>query len=171
MNPLNLLSQKHDLQNLAKEIFDYLVGLPQDVRPDEKPRTGIQVLLRDPDYQSEELITFPVYKPSDRAQYFVMEKSLRTELYGDVTSQNSEKETEKKFRGCITVSLEDCMFHCSVSGLYGSEDVAIAIILSARATELSINDVMVNIGARGGKMPVEFYQEGHYLAELLNKYK
>jgi hypothetical protein len=171
MNPLNLLSKKQELHDVAKEIFDYLVGLPQDVRFDEKPRTGIQVLLRNPDYQSEELITFPVYKPSDRAQYFVMEKSLRTELFGDATSQNTEKETEKKFRGCITVSLEDCMFHCSVSGLYGSEDVAIAIILSARATESSIDDVIYNIMRRDGKLPKEFSQPGHYLFELLAKYK
>lgn len=171
MKPLDVVSKKSELQNLAKDIFDYLVGLPQDVRPDEKPRTGIQVLLRETDYRSDELINFPVYNPSDRAQYFAVEKSLRTEAYGDATSQNTENEKEKKFRGCITVSLEDYVLHSSVSGLYGSEDVAIAIILAARATNSSIDNVLRNIMRRDGKLPRELSQHGHYLYELMNKYK
>ena len=171
MTKFDLAKKRNGFQKLGKELFDYLTGLPQSVRPEEKPRTGIQVLLKNPDPRSEDLITFPVYNPSERAQYFVCEKSFRTELFGDATSQNSENEKLKKFRGCVTISLHGGILHCSVSGLFGSEDVAIAIILIAKATGVSINDVMINIGARQGKLPEEFYQEGHYLAELLKKYK
>jgi hypothetical protein len=42
-----------------------------------------------------------------------------------------------------------------VSGLYGSEDVAIAIILAARATESSVRDIVHDIMRRDGKLPKE----------------
>jgi hypothetical protein len=171
MKKLNLGNKKNDLHKLGMELFNYLTNLPQSVRVDKDPRTGIQVLLKNVDPTSDDLITFPVYLPSDRAQTFVHEKSFRTQLWGDATSQNSEDEKLRKFRGCITLSIDGEIYHCSVSGLFGSEDVAIAIILMAKATGVSVNDVIINIGARKGKLPEEFCEEGHYLAELLKRYR
>ena len=173
MKTINLKEKKAELQNLGIEIFDYITGLSKDIRPDEQARTGIQILMRDPNRASENLINFSVYNPSDRAQYFVCEKSIRTEMNGDATSQDSEDEKRRQFRGCVTLSLpeEGIILHCSISGLFGSEDATAGIIMLSRAAETSIDDVIHNIMRRDGDLPNEIFQQGHYLRALLDKYK
>jgi hypothetical protein len=173
MKTINLKDKRAELQKLGIEIFDHITGLSKEIRPDAQPRTGIQILMRDPDPLVDNLINFRVYEPSDRAQYFVCEKSMRTELLGDATSQNSENEKMKKFRGCVTLVVPDTeiILHCSTSGLFGSEDATSGIIMLSRAADVTIDYVISDILRRGGMLPNELSQKDHYLVSLLNRYK
>jgi hypothetical protein len=166
------LSDKRDfLQNLGKEIFEKITSIDSAIRKDDKPRTGFQSLLRVLDTTNR--ITFPVYEPSERAKTFVEEKSSRTEENGHATSQDSEDPDNLKFRGCVSYEFydENCIVHSSVSGLLGTEDVAAAIILLSEAIDKTVDEIMYNISERGGELPEELSQKGHYLCDLLDEYR
>lgn len=170
---INLRTKEALLRKVMTDNFDYLTTLPKKRRQD-KERTGVAVRIEIP-LKSKTLL-FPVYDPSQRAMYLVQEKLLRTMTKGHATSQNSEDpetvpmEMRKKFRGCITIQMDGYIIYISISGLLGSEDVACAIILGGDLTGLSATEIIKNIQQRGGLLPDELFQKGHYLCELLKSY-
>ena len=169
MAQIDLAKKKMLIHLIGTQIFDYLTSLPKDIRPDKKDRTGIRILVRVPGTRN--MLGISIHRPSEAAKIFAIEKSVRTDLYDDITSQDSEDEDVMKFRGCVSMRVNHEVFHSSVSGLLGSEDVMIAIIIIAITTNHTVSQVIINIKQRGGKLPQELFKEGHYLHALLNEYQ
>ena len=169
MKEIKLFNNDRAIQQNGQFIFDRLTNLPLDVRPEVKERTGVNIMFRIQGLR--ENFHTPIALPSSAAHDFTVEKSVRTELMDDATSQDSENEEIFRYRGCITYELDGRLIHCSVSGLFGTEDVAIAIVSMATKVEVTIDDVIANIQRRGGKLPEEIFQEGHYLKNLLDIYR
>lgn len=169
MIQINVVKKRMLIHLIGTQIFDYLTSLPKDIRPDNKERTGIRILVRVPGTRN--IVGVSIHHPSEAARIFAIEKSVRTDLYDDITSQDSEDEESMKFRGCVSMKINYEVFHSSVSGLVGSEDVAIAIIVMAISTDHTVSQVIINIKNRGGKLPAEIFQPNHYLYKLLNEYQ
>jgi|GEM_PF-2049041 len=170
MKDIILPEVRHIAKTIGTEIFHGLIMLPQTIRKD-KERTGIQVLLRVP-LDIGNLITFPVGKPSERAQFLASKKSITTELYADATSQNHEDYTKEMYPGCVTFSLPSGkLLHCSISGLLAPEDATCAIIIISRVLNIKILEAINDITMRKGKIPHEIFQENHYLKKLIDTYR
>jgi hypothetical protein len=154
------------LNDVAQFLFDSIVELPKEIRPDDKERTGIKFLIRE--IGTRNLILDSVSKPSEAAQFFAIEKAVRSETLGHTSSQNSSDPDKMKFPGSITMNyLNKTFLQCSVSGLKGEEDVFVAVVLLARAFNVPVSYVIKMVELRGGELPWQFKKEGHYLYEML----
>lgn len=150
--------------------FENIVNIPETRRKKGADEGGVNIMLRI--LRTKGMVHVPVKSPSALAHDYTVEKSVRTEIMEDVTSQDSEDPAIFHYRGCISYRLPDgTIIHCSVSGLFGTEDVTIAIIVMAKRLETSVYDVIENIKQRGGSLPEEIFQKGHYLNELLDIYQ
>jgi hypothetical protein len=157
------------LKEIAQVIFETITGLPKDIRSDDKERTGIKILLRE--IGTRNLILESINKPSEAAQFFAIEKAVRSEMLKHYASQNSEDSTKMRFAGSITLNyLNKTLLQCSVSGLKAEEDVFIAVILLARASKTPVSYVIDMIELGRGELPDQFKQEGHYLNKMLKPY-
>jgi hypothetical protein len=164
--------KKQEMIALGTELFNYLTTLPQDIRPDTEKRLGIAILLRIPCIR--QLLEIHIGTVSSMISFMAAEKTVRTETNADKTSQDSEDIPNLKFGGCVTIYLEENNqdLHMSISGLKGGpEDASCALIMIARAADVSIQWVIDDIQQDGGKLPEEIFQEGHYLKELLDSYR
>lgn len=172
MNVFHLEEKEKLVLDLGNEIFDYLTGLPQAIRPDPEGRVGIWILLRI--LGTRELLDVIVKNPLPFARFLAAEKSARTEVHAHKTSQDSEDIPNLKFAGCVGFYLEQTCeeLHVSISGFKGGpEDAAVAIIITSRVVGVSIDDVIEDIKKDGGTLPDEIFQQGHFLNSLLNKYR
>jgi hypothetical protein len=152
------------------KVFDYLTGLSETIRPKGDDQPGVNIMFKI--ILTKSIVHVPIRNPKPLAHDFTIEKSVRTELLGNVTSQESENPTIFRYRGCISYRMPDtAIIHCSVSGLFGSEDVTIAIIAMAKKLNVTLDEVIANIRQRGGALPVECFQEGHYLKHTLDMYR
>ncbi|MBP7846222.1 MAG: hypothetical protein KA007_02170 [Candidatus Pacebacteria bacterium] len=135
------------LLDFAEMLFDNLISLPKDVRPDDKERTGIKILIRE--IGTRNIIFESIAKPSEAAQFFAIEKAVRSETLGHATSQNSENPEKMKYAGSVTAF----NYQVSVSGLKADEDVFIAIAVMAKFLDESIESVIFDIEDKGGLLP------------------
>lgn len=160
-----LIAHEIPLTILAKELFKKIIRLPKEIRPDDKKRTGIQVFLRE--IGTDNLIILPIFKPSERAQFFSIEKAVRSATLKQVASQNSEDPDQFQYAGSITVTLKDgTKIQASTSGLKAPEDVAISIIVLAYAVQWSVQYVIKNIRNNGGILPDFLSDQQHYLRKI-----
>jgi hypothetical protein len=154
------------LNDVAQYYFDKIVELPKEIRSDDKERTGIKYLIRE--IGTRNLILDSVGKPSEAAQFFAIEKAVRSETLGHATSQNSADPDKMKFPGSVTMNyLNKTFLQCSVSGLKGEEDVFVAVVLLANAFKVPVSYVIEMVELSGGELPWQFKKEGHYLYDLL----
>jgi hypothetical protein len=164
--PTILLSEKKNmLVAVAANVFDYFVSLPKSVRLDEKERTGIQVLVREPGTQNR--IFFSVGQPPEGSVINAVEKAVRSDVLGNLTSQDSENPDKMQYRGSVTFVGEHITIQASVSGLLPDEDVAIAVAILTLLFDYRSIFFCRLIEKRGGAMPINFEKEGHYLQEYI----
>ena len=167
MAHINLHEDRDSIFEAGMDIFQYITGQPQEVRAKDDP-PGVNILFRIPGIESAHI---PIYNPPIRIHDFTVEKSVRTEVLGNVTSQDSENEKKLRYRGCITFQMADgTIIHCSVSGFNGTEDVTTAIIAMAIKVKVPVHEIIKNIQQRGGSLPEEIFQVDHYLKLLLDIY-
>jgi len=166
---INVESKRGVILYLGNKLFNYLTTLPKDIRPDKTPRTGIEIFVRVLGTRNQ--ISFSVKKPSKDAKIFAIEKSVRTESHAHKTSLDSEDVKNMKFGGCISFYLDNEELHVSTSGLTAEEDTVVSIIILAKITGVSIDEILDEIKRDGGKLPEELFKQGHYLDDLLNRYR
>lgn len=162
---INLVEKKSQIAAVATALFHEITNLPDDVRHDEKKRTGIQILVREPG--TDNLAIVSVLEPSDRAKFFSIEKGVRSHLKGDYASQNSENTEVLEFRGSVTVSIDGMTVQVSVSGLMGDEDVTIAIRILASIFNMKAYDIAKAIMSENGTLPPSLYTQNHYLEGIM----
>lgn len=166
MNKINLLEMRDSLISSANRLFEEIMKVPQEIREDSKQRTGIMVLVKEA--RTRNLILFKVHEPSEAAQFFVVEKAVRSAVLRQPTSQNSEDEDCFEFAGSITVTPEvGIHYQVSVSGAQTHEDVAIAVALMAEVLDWKVSSVLFNIKAKGGLLPSFFQNYSHYLQPII----
>ncbi len=174
MNKINLAEKRELIQNLGKELFDRITNLPEEVRYDDKPRTGIQIVARE--LGTRNLVMESIYEPSEAARFFAVEKTVRTECYRDITSQDSEDPEFLRFPGNVSYFKHDDRenkFHVAVSGLKAEEDVLIGLIILSRIIKKEVYEIISIFDhcLRGGSLPDQLFDERHYLNSLLKEYK
>ncbi len=168
------------IQQLGTELFEKIINLPSDIRFDEKPRTGIQIVARET--ATRNLVMVSIKEPSEAARFFAVEKTVRTESLCHATSGDSQNPDAMQYAGCVIyLPKEEGMFpyHVSVSGLKAEEDVAIALIILSRIIDKSVSEVTENIMMAGegmfnedlGTLPEEIFDKQHYLYKLLQEYE
>lgn len=159
----------HALANTAATFFNRVVGLSKEVRPDEKERTGMQVFIRE--IGTDNIALFSASKPSERAQFFAVEKAVRSAMLGQAASQNSEDPDKMQFPGSITITLDDgTQFQASTSGLKSYEDVANSILMLSDTVQWPIEAVIKNVRDHGGMLPDFLSDQQHYLCQILDSY-
>lgn len=179
MEKTNVQTKAKKLEAMGKLLFRHITTISRDIR-DDKKRTGIRIIARV--LRTDNRISIPVYAPSANADFYAVEKTVRTEEHSHITSQDSEVPEFFQFRGCISYYLEETGedIHVSVSGLMSSEDVAVALILMAILLDIPLDKVIKYIederdfmrnGETVGLLPEELFQEGHYLKALLDEYR
>lgn len=162
--------KEQEMIALGTELFNYLITLPQSIRPDTQERLGLAGLLLVP--CTTQVVEISIGTVLPLLRYTAAEKTVRTEIYAEKTSQDSEDINNRKFAGCVSIYLNGQDIHCSISGLKGgAEDATVAIIMLSRAAEVSIEWVLDDIRQDSGKLPEEIFQEGHYLKNLLDMYR
>lgn len=150
----------------VKALFKQITSLPKEVRSDDKERTGIQILIRE--IGTRNIFFESVFRPSKAAEFFAIEKAVRSEILGHAASQNSADPDKMKFPGSVTMNyLNKTFFQCSISGLKGEEDVFMAVVSLAEAFEVPVSYVIDVVEFSGGELPWQFSQEGNYLYDLL----
>jgi len=154
------------LQNVAKSWYEMIMGLPADIRQDDKERTGIAVLILEPDTRN--MVMFEVEQPSMAASFFRVEKAVRSNLFQDPSSGNSANPSLFRFPGSFTASFDGVTLQASVSGAKGEEDAFISAMLLASAFHQPVDKVLRNIKNSKGEIPPQFFQKDHYLYVLLN---
>jgi hypothetical protein len=166
MQKIVLSEKREKLTQFAKELFTKIVDIPIERRPDENMRTGIQILIRE--IGTRNLMIMTIFQPSEAAQFFAIEKAVRSETLCHATSQESEDAEHFKFKGSVTVFHNDHEFQCSVSGLKAEEDVLIAICLLAFALGKTVPSIIKNLKLDGGLLPPQFYNKNHYINEIIS---
>ncbi|MEI7557447.1 MAG: hypothetical protein WCJ45_00920 [bacterium] len=194
---INLIKKKQHMYNLSVQVFNDITllrremapaegdeenGYPENVRskdlrpPNVLPKdilsqgTGMCVNLRT--LFKRDVMNFHIGMPSTLAKFYVDEKTVRTEMLGHRTSQESEDIDHNRFAGCVTYFIDDQEIHAAVAGLKNSnEDAAVAVILLAQAVDVPIDEIIDDIQSNGGQLPKEIFQKGHYLYELVEKYR
>lgn len=167
MKEKDLIGRRAQLVALATELFDYLTGLPKEIRPDDKERTGIQIFLREVGTRNS--VFASIYQPSEQAQSFSAEKAVRSETLGDFSSQNSEDPKKMKFRGSLSILFHGSIFQSSTSGLTGDEDSVISLRNLSLFTGLPSDFIIGHIIRNNGEVPDCFSDKNHYLYDLIHK--
>lgn len=150
---------------MATNGFNTLKNLPKEIRKDDKERTGIQVLVREPGTRN--LIFFSVGNPSEHAMFFAAEKAVRSHIHGDSASQNSSNPEKMEFAGSVSVCIDGICLQVSVSGMRAEEDVAIAITILSHLFSVLPKKICLQIEMSGGRLPDCFSYPRHYLCKFL----
>ncbi len=144
--------------------------MPKDVRPDDKERTGVQVLVWEPLIRN--LVTVSIKEPSEAARFFAVEKAVRAFTNLDFSSENSAFPDYMMFAGSVSLPIgysDIDMLVASTSGLKAKEDVAISVAILSEITGLSIIDVCKNIDNSGGCLPNWYHEENKVYFQFLFK--
>ncbi len=167
----NIAASEATLRAIATEIFDSIAIIPTEVRGDSKKRTGICVLVGQPD--SRNFVMFPIGEPPDVSRFFCAEKAARASVLGHYSSGNSRNPDHCRYAGCIVILTPNevdgkiLLLQCSISGLQENEDVAGSILVLSRFLGVDTKTICQWMQCNGGVLPVELFQEGHYLNRLL----
>jgi hypothetical protein len=167
MKMIDLNAKRQEITDVATEIFEKFVNMPQDVRPDDKERTGIQVLVWQPGTRN--LVLVSVKEPSEAARFFAIEKAVREDTHGHYSSENSAEPKFMMFAGSISLQMDeipgfeelghDAVLTASTSGLKAEEDVAVSAAILAKLTGLSIDEICENVNFNDGVLPDWYYDE------------
>src|SRR6056297_2452844 len=101
---IDLNEKRQDIIAVATELFEKFVNMPKNVRPDNKERTGIQVLVWQPGTRNFLMVS--VGEPSEAARFFAVEKAVRSLQNGDVSSGNSADPDIMQFSGSVSIFTE-----------------------------------------------------------------
>jgi hypothetical protein len=155
----------------AQKYFHAITSFPPDIRPDQKLRTGLFVFLREPEPPEgrRNQISIPIFRPSEDAKIFAVEKAVRSWTLGDYSSQNSADPTKLRFPGCITVEINRQIVQVSCSGLDSPEDVGGSVIILAKLFKVKPKEICDNVQVHGGQLPEEFLDKYSYLNWLIKK--
>lgn len=164
---IDLDQRRYQITLAASKAVQEILDVPPHIRNDEKQRTGIQVLVREPDTRN--LVFLSIGKPSEAAQFFAVEKAVRSHLHGHMASANSEDTLKMQYSGSVTCELSDdgTLLQASVSGMKAEEDVTIAIFVLASILEVPPINICALIRARGGELPECLRNPEHYLHKLI----
>jgi hypothetical protein len=163
---INLDEKRQEIIAAATEVFEMFVGMPKNVRPDDKERTGIQVFVWEPGTRN--LVMVSVKEPSEAAKFFSIEKAVRSHVMSDMSSGNSANPPAMQFAGSISVFLDDLPGHkneegilrASTSGLTADEDAATSAAVLAKVTGASFLEICNSVNYFGGELP-DWYDEGN----------
>lgn len=151
---------------LANSLFNEITNLSKEIRPDDKERTGVQIMIRE--IGTRNLMFQSIQKPSEAAQFFSVEKAVRSATLGHAASQNSEDPDKMQFAGSVTITLPDgTQYQASISGLKAPEDVGIAIVLLSYAVQWSVAAVIQNIKDHNGMLPDFLSDQKHYMRKVM----
>lgn len=164
MKTINLNEKRAEIISAAYSWFDQIMALPDEVRNDNKKRTGIQIFVREPGTRN--FIIASIYHPSEGAQIFAIEKAVRSYSLGHYSSQNSEDTDKMQYRGSVTVDIDGVIIQASVSGAQSDEDVLIAIKILSCIFKVSPSIICLNIIDNKGKIP-DWVSDEHYLHKLV----
>lgn len=162
---VDLIDRKTDLWTVASNWFKIINEDFASRRNDDKPRTGIQVFICEPGTRN--LAYFPVGSPTEAAQVFAVEKVIRMELSGTITSQDCENPEKMQFPGGLSLSINGITFQGAVSGLLSPEDVFISLMLLCFISGLSPLRVCNYIVNHGGLLPRCFDDKNYYLYKFV----
>ncbi len=192
---INLQQKKQEILSLGRNLFHEIINLPRDVRSDDKERTGINIVVRNPN--DGDLIIIPIENPSEKIIFYSVEKITRMEVSGEDLfykklhpfshtqkdsrarlsfSSQSTKDAEKfRYAGGIALGMElkeriSILLQVSTSGLKEEEDVLISLIVLCFLSGFSSRAVIEAIEAEGGEFPKEFKQKGNYLYNIVERY-
>lgn len=183
----NLESRREGLKNLATEVFNKITYYPQEIRGNSKESSGIQFVARV--IGSRNILIERVKNPSPAAEFFSVEKGVRTQIQGHYTSGESRNIEEFFFDGSISKKYGEEELWVSTSGLTGAEDFVCSAILQAHLSEEKAWDVINKLredlcvdeknlegseekieGILGEIFPVEIFKKDSYLNKLLSEY-
>ena len=164
----NFERKRKRINDVLTGYFERVLRVDPKLRNDEKTRTGMLAFLRELG-PGRNMMFEKIKDPSDATRWFVDEKSSRTETHGHASSQNSEDVKNDKYRGCIAYHIDGKVIHSTISGMLGSEDALAAVIQMSEHAEVTVDEVIDNVKAHDGQLPEEFFQEGHYLKEILDE--
>lgn len=161
---IDLGSKRQDIIAVATEVFEKFVNMPKSIRPDEKERTGIQVLVWEPGTRN--LVMVSIKEPSEAARFFAVEKAVRSHILSDMSSDNSASPSVMQFAGSLSIFLGglpgyaggEGILRASTSGLTAEEDAATSAAVLAKITGRSFADVCDSVNAFDGRLP-DWYDE------------
>lgn len=177
MKTIILKKKEPCIFELGKELFDKITTLPADVRPVDEKRTGIQIYIRQLGTRNSAFVS--VYSPSKDDITFSVEQSVRTEILGDYSSQDSANPDLMRFAGCVVMELDGIKYHSSVSGLKETENVYMAVVLMREVLGINIKSIVDYLYFYGAMLPKEleynFYginklKYNTYLNNILKEY-
>lgn len=161
METINLNEKRGGIIAVGYKYYDQIMSLTGKFRNDEKPRTGIQIFVREPGTRN--LMIASIYKPSEAAQFFAIEKAVRSRVKLDWSSQNSEDPDAMEFRGSVMAEFNGITLQASVSGLTADEDTNIAVRILAYLFKVEPRAIIDDIINHDGELPYFFTENGHYL--------
>ncbi len=138
---LNLSEKKSQIALAATQAFNEIINAQG--RIDDKKRTGVQVLVREPDTRN--LVLISVLEPPEHSKFFAVEKAVRSHLKNDYASQNSEHPDSMEFAGSVTVEIDGVLVQASTSGMKAEEDVTISIRVLAAIFDVDSWDIIHKI--------------------------
>lgn len=161
---MDLNEKRQDIISVATEVFEKFVGMPKDVRPDDKERTGIQVLVWEPGTRN--LVMVSIKEPSEAARFFAVEKAVRSHVLSDMSSDNSAHPPTMQFAGSLSVFINELprsgggegILRASTSGLTAEEDAAVSAAVLAKVTGNSFVEICDSVNDFGGELP-DWYDE------------
>jgi len=161
---IDLSEKRQSIIAVATEVFEKFVGMPKDMRPDDKERTGIQVLVWEPGTRN--LVMVSIKEPSEAAKFFAVEKAVRSHVLSDMSSDNSAHPPTMQFPGSLSVFLDELPGHeeeegillASTSGLSAEEDAATSAAVLARVTGNSFTEICDCVNDFAGGLP-DWYDE------------
>ena len=170
MSTKNLKLMRGRLVATAYEAFDEIMALSDKARGDDKPRTGIQIFIRETGISERNSIFSSIYHPSEDAMAFAVEKPARSFALGHASSQNSENPDKLQYRGSLTVTIDGVSIQASCSGLTGDQDVYVSAIVLSRIFSRAPWYILNNVIMAGGEIPEDFGKVSSPLNHLLEKH-
>jgi len=161
-----LKDRKEELTAVAREFFTKIMALSNEVRQDDKTRTGIAVFVWK--QFTADLINIEIGEASDPAKFFVHEKAVRSSLNGELSSRDSADAENFRFPGSITMTDKNGnTWVVSISGIKGSEDEAGSILVMSKVAKCTIQEVLENLDSVHSILP-DFASDGdHYLSKVI----
>lgn len=169
---IDLNEKRQDIIAVATEMFEKFVSMPKSVRPDEKERTGIQVLVWEPGTRN--LVMVSIKEPSEAAKFFAVEKAVRSHILSDMSSNDSAHPPTMQFAGSLSVFLDELPGHAdeegilraSTSGLTAEEDAATSAAILAKITGVPFSKICDSVN-NYGDLPDWYNEENRSYFQFL----
>lgn len=170
MSTKNLKLMRGKLVAAAYQAFDEIMIFCEKEPGNDKPRTGVQIFIREPGVSERNSIFSSIYHPSEDAMAFAVEKAVRSFALGHASSQNSENPDKLQYRGSLTVTIDGVTIQASCSGLTGDQDVYVSAFILSRIFSRTPCNILNKVIEAGGQVPKDIYFETCGLNQLLQKH-